>query len=220
MANYNHTLDLMATIGSRIAYLKVRDRKEGETDEEYAKVPVLEYACIPTSANDITVTDDNSAEQYRNFSGKHARIAFSEFDLSRNSKLVQATLTRLMQRGEQETAYNVPCRELRPRYRKDWQDAARKRYEAQLKAQHPEWANLSDQGASLPQGTERNDLTRAINAKFPYSLGTGYLRESQQAQQASPYVAQPTAQYTQPAAQYAAPTESPYDDGYDPDLPF
>lgn len=217
MANYNHTIDLMATIGSRMVYLKARDRKEGETDEEYAKVPVLEYACIPTAVNDILVSEDNSNEQYRNFSGKHARMAFSEFDLPNESKLKTAARTRLMQRGEAETPYNVPCRELKPRYRKEWQDAARKRYEAQLKAQHPEWASLSDQGSNLPRGTERNELTRAINAKFPYAIGNGYLRESLQQQQ--PYTAPAqNVQYTQPTA--APAYDDPFGDSFDPDLPF
>lgn len=244
MANYDHKLDLMSFIGARQVPLKIRERltdKDGnfiETEEEYAKVPVLWYSCIPNEPNGIEVKSDGregkpdvqktAAEKaaemrliYRNYSGMTARVAFSEFDLPNSSKLLQYSRNKLLQRGEQETAYNVPCRELRPRYKKDFQEAKRKRYEEQLKAQHPEWTSLSDQGVSLPQGTERNELTRAINAKFPYSIGTGYLREPmQQAQQASPYVAQPTAQYTQPAAQYAAPTESPYEDGFDLDLPF
>lgn len=198
MANYNHTMDLMAFIGARQAYLKVRDRNEGETDEEYAKVPVLEYSCIPNVPNNIIVSDDTSNEHYRNFSGKHARMSFAEFDLPNDSKLKQAARTRLMQSGTPETPHNVPCRELRPRYTKEFQESARKRYETQIKKEHPEWSALQDQGTNVLRGTERNALTRAINAKFPYSLGNGYLRESLQ-QPLSPYpqvqtnvVAQPT----------------------------
>lgn len=204
MANYNHTLDLMACIGAQMVNLKIRPRKEGETDEEYAKVPVLEYACVPTQSNDISVVDDVREEQYRNYSGKHAYLAFSEFDLPNDSKLKQSKRTRLMQSGTAETPYNVPCRELKPKYRKEWQESTRKRYETMIKKQRPELANLEDQGTNLPRNIERNELTRAINAKFPYSLGTGYLRESQQPQQASPYTAYPSnTQYVEPAAQDA-----------------
>lgn len=218
MANYNHTMDFMSLIGARIVYLKARDRKEGETEEEYAKVPVLEYSCIPNVANNITVSDDNSNEQFRNYSGKHARIAFAEFDLPNDSRLKQAARTRLMQSGTQETPYNVPCRELRPRYTKEFQESARKRYEAQIKKEHPEWVNLEDQGVNVPRGIERNELTRAINAKFPYSIGTGYLREPMQ-QTTSPYTQVQSSATVPPVATYEQ-VSVPSSGSNEDDLPF
>ena len=224
MARYRISLDLAATIGAQVLNLKARPRKDGETDEEYSKVPVFEFVCVPTQFNDMQVVADNSSEEYRNFSGKHVYMTIVDQPIHAQNTLVQSQRRRLLQDGKQETAYNVACRDIHPFYGKEHTEKLRARYEAYEKAKHPEWVSLADQGRSLPRGTERNPLTRAINAHIPYSIGHGYLIEEtfgQAAQTAAPMAAPAqTPQYTEPWNDAVAdPLASEYADP-NSDLPF
>ena len=183
MASYRVQADLMAYMGAQYINAKARPRLEGETDEQYAQVPVVSGVFIPDKYNDILVQTDNSKEGFRNASGLTARISLNVYPLQLGNdqngqprpdqKLVDAAKLRVQQSGEEVTAYNIPAVSVNASFRKEFIDDLRKKVAAKLLRQHPEWAGTSEE--------DNPDLRRAVSAQIPYRLGLGFLREPKNA---------------------------------------
>lgn len=179
MASYRVYADLMAYTGAQYINAKARPRKEGESDADYAKVPIVSGVFIPDKYNDIQVAADTSKEGFRNASGLTAKLNLNVYPLrlgngqdgqpTPHQKLVDAAKIRVQQQGNDVTAYNIPSVSVNASFRKEFLDDMRKKVAAQLIRQHPEWQGTTEE--------TNTDLRRAVSARIPYEIGLGYLRE-------------------------------------------
>lgn len=220
MASYRFYADLMAFMGARYINAKARPQHEGESDEDYAKVPVVSGVFIPDKFNDIQVQADNSREGFRNASGLTARLNLNLYPLQLGNdqngqprpdqKLVDAAKIRVQQQGEEVTAYNIPSVSCQASFRKEFLDDLRAKIARKLIAQNPEWAGTTE--------ADNAELRRAVSAQVPYRLGLGYLREPKGTGQPSAAAAAPAPAFNDFGS--AVPQAQQGEVMADDDLPF
>ena len=217
-ANYHFQVDLMAYIGAQYIQTKARPRMKDETDESYAKVPLVTGIFIPDKFNDINVRQDNSAPEFRNSSGLTAAINMnmSAMRLGSNQsgeptpdqKTINSISTRLIQNGDTPDAYNVPSHRVRVSFSEEFRKNMRAIFAKKAIDAHPEWAGTTEENNA--------ELRKAVNRSMPNNLGLVYLNRPRdpQPQQVAPV-------YTPEA--YAAPSpqlgEQQGEASFD-DLPF
>lgn len=222
MANFHFSADLMQYIGAQYISAKARPRKEGETDEQYAKVPVVSGIFIPDKYNGIEVQADNSDPKYRTKSGLTAKANFSMYAMrlgnnqdgtpTFDQKTVNTFSSRLLQNGEQPDAYNVPSHRINISMKEEHIIKLRAMYQNKVLAEHPEWAGTTEEtNAEL-----RKEITKCI----PNNVGLAFLNRPKKQENAAPQYAQPAPMLeAQPA--FPEPANNPFG-GEVPvtDLPF
>ena len=206
----------MALIGAQYVNMKARQRNAGESDESYAKVPVVSGIFIPDKFNDIDVKRDTRDESYRNKSGYTATVSMSlypfaaEKEEDRDYKRIQSIKAGLKEKGKEVTRYNVPSHKVLISYGDEFRKQMRSRMAAKIIAQHPEWIGTTEE--------DNKDLRIAVSREMPYEIGTAYLREPKQQPQVAPQGVAETAAVDSeqmPFDPFAAPGEAAPDD-----LPF
>lgn len=202
----------MAYLGAQYIQTKARPRMKDETDESYAKVPLVTGIFIPDKFNDISVQEDTRKEGSRNKNGLTARASMNMFGMGRNDeKLLDSIRVRLVQDGKTPDEYNTPSHKVNASFREEFVKATRQRIQNRLLAQHPEWNGTTEEN--------NPDLRRAITMEIPSQLGLVYLnrpRDPQPQQQVAPVYTAET--YTQPAPQVA--DMAPQGETACDDLPF
>lgn len=184
MASYNFRPDLMALIGAQYVNMKARQRNAGESDESYAKVPIVSGIFIPDKFNDIEVRRDTRDEAYCNKSGYTATLNMSlypfvaEKEEDRDYKRIQSIKAGLAEKGKEVTRFNVPSHKVLVSYGEEFRNKMRSRIAAKLIAQRPEWNGTTEE--------DNKDLRIAVSREMPYEIGTAYIREPKQQPQVTP----------------------------------
>lgn len=201
MARYRFSIDLGIFTGARFLSLTLTEGGK--------PIPGI---FIPAGINGIEVKNDDREESKRNPSLFRAFINLRQVFC--NNKYLDAVKQSLLRKGENITLYNVPAFNVAYSLPEDRRKVIRAALAKRVIAEHPEWANQSDE-----KGTE---LAGAISRMMPFNMGDSYLIEEQAQTSATPATnAAPTAT---PTTSWAPPSGTDYDpfsagDAPD-DLPF
>lgn len=220
MASFHFSEDLLAYLGAQYLSAKSRPRMEGETDEQYAKVPVVSGIFIPDKFNGIDVKPDTREPQYRNKCGLTARANFNMFSMrlgnnadgtpTSDQKMINGFTNRLLQNGEQPDAYNVPSHRVRVSMGEELTKKLRAMMQNKLLAEHPEWAGTTEETNA--------ELRKEINNSLPGEMGLAFLNRPKQQSAAVQQPVQAPDMMAQPAPS-AMPAE-PFGEAPITDLPF